>query len=155
MEMQEHPPSDAIMIRHSSALLATLAVSACVSVGTQQPSTGGQQESLHTAIARLALETPEFGSISFIPAKIINATISAPIQRQRPFGGAAYTYYCVRGYIENPMFPIHQSAYADVEVTEHGGRPTIIVNSKRTACAGTGFVPFPEIEQLSVTRSSS
>jgi hypothetical protein len=143
------------MIRHAAALLTTLAVSACVSSGTQQPSIGGRQESLRTAIARLALRTPEFGSISIIPAKIINATISAPMQRQALFTGEPYTYYCVRGYIENPLFPIHQAAYAEVRVTERGGQPNIRVVSSKLACAGTSFEPFQEIEQLSVARLSS
>jgi hypothetical protein len=137
------------MFRCLSVALVALSLSGCIRTGSQQVTATGEQESLRTAIARLALKTPEFGSVSIIKAKIINARISAPHHRRSPFTGEEYTYYCIQAAIENPMFPLHQPAYADVEVN---AQQRIEVTSRRSACLGAQFEPFPEIEAMSVAR---
>jgi hypothetical protein len=142
-------------LRYLLILAVSLGLSACTASGSQKPEINGHQESLRTAIARLTLQTPEFGSISVIKAKIINARISAPVQKQDPFSGEAYTSYCIQGAIENPLFPIHQAAYAEAEVKGHDGQRRIQIRSSKMACGGSGFEPFPEIEELSIARYAS
>ncbi|MBM1169806.1 hypothetical protein [Microvirga arabica] len=143
------------MLRHLSTLIVSLGLSACTTSGSQKPEIDGHQESLRTAIARLTLQTPEFGSISVIKAKIINARISAPLEKREAFSGEAYTSYCIHGAIENPLFPIHQQAYAEAQIKERGGQRKIQIHASRLACGGSGFEPFPEIEELSIARYRS
>jgi hypothetical protein len=103
-------------------------------------------------IARLLLRSPTFGSISLIKAKIINAKISQGEQRHGVFSGEPFTHYCVEAAIENPLFPLHQPAYGEVEITERNGGRNIRVRASRSACLGSNFQPFPEIEELSLKR---
>jgi len=143
------------MSRYILIVILATTLSACVT-SAPGPKLDGGQESIRAAIARLALRTPAFGSISIIKAKIIDAKISAPEQRRMLFTGEPYTYHCVQAFIENPMFPVHQPAYAQVEITNRDGHPSIKIRSSTlTQCSGAGFEPFPEIEEQSVRRYQS
>ena len=132
-----------------------LVIAGCTASASSRPIVGGAPEGLRVDIARLLLRTPSFGSISLIKAKIINARISQGEQRRSVFSGEPFIHYCVQAAIENPLFPIHQPAYAEVEITATDRGRNIRVRPSRSACFGSNFQPFPEIEELSVRRYES
>jgi hypothetical protein len=137
-----------------SALLLCGALTGCVTSPALQPTaTDMKPENIRVLIAKRLLQTPAFGSISLIKAKIINARISPPSERRSFLSGEPYTYYCVVAFIENPLFPLHQAAYGEVEVTEANGQRNIYVRSRQNiACNDSNSTPFPEIETLSLQR---
>ncbi|MCG7393027.1 hypothetical protein MHY87_08935 [Microvirga sp. ACRRW] len=133
------------------AICGTL--SGCVTAPALRPTAADlKPENIRTLIAKQLLQTGAFGSMSVFKAKIIDARISAPSEK-RTFSGEPYTYYCVTGFIENPLYPIHQTAFGEVEVTDSKGQRNIRVRSRiHGSCSETSFEPFPEIEKLSVER---
>jgi hypothetical protein len=143
--------------RRYSARLLTLAICSvlggCVTAPALQPSaTDLKSENIRTLIAKQMLQTPAFGSMSLIKAKIINARISAPIEK-RNAAGEPYTYYCVNAFIENPLYPIHQTASGEVEVTDSNGQRAVRVRSSiRILCESPNSDHFPEVEKLSLER---
>lgn len=144
------------MKSYKVTLAAVLLVAGCTTPPALQLTAQDRQaENSRTTMAKLLLQRPTFGSVSLVKAKIINAKISRPAAAKALLSGEPYTRYCVHAQIENPLFPIHKSVYASVEVTEEGGIPKYGISaSEMTACSGSDFEPFPELEELSVKRYS-
>jgi hypothetical protein len=142
------------MKRLLAALSISLLLAGCVTPSALQPSVDDlKPDNLRAAIAKELLQTAAFGSVSLIKAKIINARISAPSEEHTLFSKEPYTHYCVTAFIENPLFPIHQAAYGEIEITGKDGKRSIHVRTRTTnPCSGTNFEPYPEIEQLSLRR---
>jgi hypothetical protein len=142
------------MTRHLAPFLVGLLLAGCTTPAALRPTKDDlKPENIRILIAKELLRTPAFGSISVIKAKIIDAQISAPSERRGLFSGEPYIHYCVTAFIENPLFPIHQPAYAEVEVTESNGQRKIRVRSRSSiACGASNSEPYPEIEKLSLQR---
>jgi hypothetical protein len=138
------------------ALLTAAVLSGCAATppGLRVQPSEVTAEDQRTVLAKLVLANQASGTVSAFKAEVVNATISQPRQVSGSlFHPEPHTFYCVRGEIKNPLFPLNQPFHVEIRVFEKDGQKRYRTSGSRyTACSLGNEKPFPELESLSLLR---